>query len=275
MLVDKQTQEQLRAKYNPDGSQIREMQMAMKKILDVVDEVCVKNDIPYWLCSGTLIGAVRHGGFIPWDDDLDIDMLRSDIPRFIEACKRDLPEGYVVQTHSTDKNYYLNIVKVRQLGTEVREVLRFKDRDDSTAEYDYRGFFIDILPIESSKHTLMKWSGKPHALLTKAIFHWKLPKFIVEIIYILNQTIYSVFRIISALFANRHECYVTYGTWFLKPRDLDDIFPLQRIEFEGSMYNAPKDTHAYLSKIYKDYTKLPEDALRVPMHDTNLTIDRK
>lgn len=275
MLIDKQTQEQLRAKYNPDGSKIREMQMAMKNILDVVDEVCVKNDIPYWLCSGTLIGAVRHGGFIPWDDDLDIDMLRSDIPRFIEACKRDLPEGYVIQTHSTDKNYYLNIVKVRQLGTEVREVLRFKDREDTTAEYDYKGYFIDILPIEPSKHTFVKWSGKPHALLTKAIFHWHLPKFIVEVIYILNQAIYSVFRIISALLASKHECYVTYGTWFLKPRDMDDIFPLQRIEFEGSMYNAPKDTHAYLSKIYKDYTKLPEDALRVPMHDTNLTNDKK
>ena len=270
MLIDKQTQEQLRAKYNPDGSKIREMQMAMKNILDVVDEVCVKNDIPYWLCSGTLIGAVRHGGFIPWDDDLDIDMLRSDIPRFIEACKRDLPEGYVIQNHSTDKNYYLNIVKVRQLGTEVREALTFKDGTDTAASYNYKGYFIDIIPIEPSKYRLVKLAGKSNALLISAIFHWHLPKFIIELIYRVNLLIYSLFRFISMLVADKNKCYVTYGSWFYKPRYLNDIFPLQRIEFEGSMYNAPKDTHAYLSKIYKDYTKLPEDALRVPMHDTNL-----
>lgn len=270
MILDKVSQGELRKKYNPDGSKLREMQLKMKNLLDIVDGICTKNNIPYWLSSGTLLGAVRHGGFIPWDDDLDIDMLRSDIPRFIDACKRELPNEYVIQNHSTDSDYYLNIVKVRQLGTEVCEIARFNDGTSVPTRYKYMGYFIDILPIEQSKLCFMKFSGKPMALMIKAIYQWKLPKFMLETVYYMNQCIYFVLRTISRIVSSKHECYVTYGTWFLKPRDLDDIFPLQRIEFEGTMYNAPKDIHTYLSKIYGDYTKLPEEALRVSMHDTNL-----
>jgi lipopolysaccharide cholinephosphotransferase len=71
-------QESLRQRYNPDGSLLRRQQMRMLDILLEVDRICKKNDIPYWLSSGTLIGAMRHDCFIPWDDDLDIEMMRKD-----------------------------------------------------------------------------------------------------------------------------------------------------------------------------------------------------
>ena len=70
--------------YNPDGSDLRNLQLRMLEILNVVDRICRKHDIKYWLCGGTLLGAVRHGGFIPWDDDLDIEMMREDFIRFSE-----------------------------------------------------------------------------------------------------------------------------------------------------------------------------------------------
>ena len=68
----------LRQRFNPDGSQLRKHQLRMLEILVVIDKICRKHQIPYWLSSGTLIGAVRHNGFIPWDDDLDIEMMRND-----------------------------------------------------------------------------------------------------------------------------------------------------------------------------------------------------
>ena len=71
----------LNEKYNPEGSQLRKAQLRMLELLVFIDEVCRKNDIPYWLDSGTLLGAMRHGGFIPWDDDADICILRSDAER--------------------------------------------------------------------------------------------------------------------------------------------------------------------------------------------------
>ena len=72
-------------RFNPEGSVLRLHQMKMLRILEFVDRVCRKHGIRYWLSSGTLLGAVRHGGFIPWDDDLDIEMLYRDYKRLMEV----------------------------------------------------------------------------------------------------------------------------------------------------------------------------------------------
>ena len=76
--------EDLRVKYNPDGSILRQHQLKMLDILIVIDGICKKHGIKYWISDGTLLGAVRHGGFIPWDDDLDIQMMRK------RSCRRTL-----------------------------------------------------------------------------------------------------------------------------------------------------------------------------------------
>ena len=76
---------ELRKRFNPDGSLLRRQQLRMLELLEVIDVICRKHQIPYWLSSGTLIGAARHKGFIPWDDDLDIEMLRSDYLRLLKV----------------------------------------------------------------------------------------------------------------------------------------------------------------------------------------------
>ena len=77
-------QEELRARFNPEGSPLRRQQMVMLEMVTVLDNICKKHDIPYFLYGGTLLGAFRHNGFIPWDDDLDVAMMR---PMMV-----DLPE---------------------------------------------------------------------------------------------------------------------------------------------------------------------------------------
>lgn len=261
MILDKATQNKLREIHNPDGSKLREMQLKMKEVLDVVHMVCEKNDIPYWLSSGTLLGAVRHGGFIPWDDDVDIDMLWSDIPRFIKACEKDLPDGYIVQTHKTDRHYYLNHIKVRDLNSSMSEL--------TASNYKYQGLFVDIIPIEPSFLTLNRLSRYPKGLVEKAVLK-NMPKFIQEGCYLFKQGIYLMFRFISYFKRNKNECYPTYGTLFLNKRDLTDILPTSMVEFEGTSYCAPKDCDAYLSKMFGNYANLPESRLRRPQHDTSV-----
>lgn len=271
MLIDDKTQKELREKYNPDGSELREMQIRILRIMNIIDDICVRNNIPYWLSSGTLLGAVRHDGFIPWDDDLDIDMLRRDIPRFIKACEKELPEGFAIQTHKTDPEYYLNIIKVRDESSEIKEKFRFKNGKEEDATFKYRGLFVDILPIEKSSLFLCKLSGLPMSLLNKAIYYWSFRKWMIEIIYNFNQLIYSCFRGLSCLLFWEKDYYVTYGTWFFRKRSMSDIFPLTRIKFENSEFYAPNNCDAYLKKIFGNYMTLPPVDMRRPMHDSNLS----
>ena len=67
--------------YNPEGSTLRKAQKEMVQVLGAFAEICEKHDIKWWLCSGTLLGAARHKGFIPWDDDVDVSMLKEDFKR--------------------------------------------------------------------------------------------------------------------------------------------------------------------------------------------------
>ena len=77
-MIPRDIQEQFKKQYNPEGSILRRAQYRMLEMLSFIDDVCVKNNIKYWIDSGTLLGARRHGGFIPWDDDVDICMPRED-----------------------------------------------------------------------------------------------------------------------------------------------------------------------------------------------------
>ena len=80
------------SKFNGEGTVLRKAQMREVAILQEVDKICRKHDIKYWIDFGTLLGAVRHGGFIPWDDDLDISMLSSDYQKFMEVAPQELPD---------------------------------------------------------------------------------------------------------------------------------------------------------------------------------------
>lgn len=85
------------------------------EILKKIDEVCKKHNIKYWIDSGTLLGAVRHKGFIPWDDDIDIAMLREDYEKFLKVAQKDFGNEYFLQTKNTDKKYPLFYAKVRKI----------------------------------------------------------------------------------------------------------------------------------------------------------------
>ena len=81
---------------------LRACQLKQLSILEEVDRICKKHGIGYWLDGGSLLGAVRHGGFIPWDDDIDIGMTKSDLERFEKIAPAELPETLFLQTRRSD-----------------------------------------------------------------------------------------------------------------------------------------------------------------------------
>ena len=133
--------------YNPEGSILRQAQHRMLEILREIDSICRRHNIQYFLDGGSLIGAVRHGGFIPWDDDLDIAIMLDDYKRLKKYLMAELPENLLFQDFSTDKNYPTLIAKVRDRNS------FFEESDSSKVEH--RGIFVDIIPME--KIPSLKW----------------------------------------------------------------------------------------------------------------------
>lgn len=91
---------------------VKQAWAAELKVLGEIDRICKKYDIPYFADWGTLLGAVRHGGFIPWDDDLDITMKRADYERFLQVAERELPEGYAVFTYEKHPDFWSFLARV-------------------------------------------------------------------------------------------------------------------------------------------------------------------
>lgn len=247
--------EELKKRFNPEGSILRRQQLRMLELLDAIDAICKKHQIPYWLSSGTLIGAARHKGFIPWDDDLDIEMLRSDYLRLIKILPKELPENFVLQTNETDP-YFISIYgKLRDKNSYLEETNSY-DRI-----FKERGIYIDIFPLERIPHFLAWIGGHMQGQIYNQLNNKNLKEETIlkriRRIYQFNTKIgFPILRFISKLIPGK-ELRHSFGTAFFKPRYMKDIFPLTEMEFEGKMYPVPYNTDAMLRKIYGDYMQLP------------------
>ena len=226
IMIDKELQRRLKEKYNPEGSALRRHQLDTLEILKIVHTICIDNGIRYWLSSGTLLGAVRHGGFIPWDDDVDIEMLEKD---------------------------YWKYAKVRN------EKIIIAEKDGQDLNYKYRGIYIDVFYLKPTYRFLAFISGILQNFIIFRASKLKVFSYFVSnfLFFILNGLLYPIFSAIS-LFAPKTVLYQSLGSGFLKSRNYSDIFPLKTVEFEGFCFNAPCNVDGYLSNLYGDYTKLPD-----------------
>ncbi|MDR2888321.1 MAG: LicD family protein [Lachnospiraceae bacterium] len=125
-----------------DNVTLRSLQMIQLELLLEVDRICKKNAIAYNIIAGTLLGAVRHQGYIPWDDDADVAFLREEYERFREACKKDLDrERFYFQDHRNTPGYRWGYGKLRRKETQfIREHQEFMPYE--------QGVFIDIFPLD-------------------------------------------------------------------------------------------------------------------------------
>ncbi|MBR6021514.1 MAG: LicD family protein [Kiritimatiellae bacterium] len=124
-----------------NGQTLAKLHELQLKIALEVKRVCEKNGLRCVLLYGTLLGAVRHGGFIPWDDDMDMGMLRADYDKFAEACARDLGEEFLLQTWDTDPRYPFPLGKMRLKRTHAQEKF--------APEGTENGIFVDLYPLDA------------------------------------------------------------------------------------------------------------------------------
>lgn len=252
--------EDLRAKYNPNGSILRQHQLKMLDILIVIDKICKKYDIKYWISDGTLLGAVRHGGFIPWDDDLDIQMMRKDFKHFIKIVSKELPANLVLQTHKTDKGYVAPYAKIRDLHSAISEYY------NSDINYKYKGIYIDIFPMEKCSYVFTRIADSIHAHLLYKISHFRaglIRRIYLNFIFKLLTFIYSLFRLLDWLFVRKENFTFTYGTACGYYNFVNsDVMPLSEINFENHIFSAPHAPESILKKQYGNYMELPAEESR-------------
>lgn len=225
-----------------------EMELMLKQLVLFFD----KNKLDYWIDSGTLLGSVRHKGFIPWDDDIDICMPRNDYNRLINMDTKEISKDLYIEQGT----YNLNTVlwtKVRSKRISIIE----KDKPNQI-----QGLFIDIFPVDfyknSFKNNFLKKVSRVLILI-----NWK-KKF--KYINKLNNKILKFMH--KIIFLESGEL-VTYGieTPFLNKWNKKDIFPLSESKFGKVLVKSPNNTDVYLKKLYgNDYMLLPPKEERRSPH---------
>ena len=268
------TPEELRNKYNPEGSDLRRSQLRMLEMLQFIDRVCREHGIDYWLDSGTLLGAARHQGFIPWDDDTDICMTYEGMLRFKEIMlTHHLSDEFVLQCQETDENIVSSWVILRDLKTEAISDAPIHNR------YRYKGLNVDIFPVSNESVGLFHLlSSLYYKVLVKAPLKEK-PLF--KYIKFLSPTAYKLFyHVLSPCFRflskpfKKNYYRMTYGCEFPSRRYLADVWPLSRMEFEGCMLSVPGNTDAYLTKMYGNWRQMPREDQIQTHHYTIRFLDK-
>ena len=263
MISDSQKQ-LLKAKYNPEGSILRQIQLGALDALVEFDLVCKKNNIQYWLDSGSLLGAVRHGGFIPWDDDIDICVRRQDYNRLLKCLRHDLNGNFKLHDgrKSSAKNSVNPVPISRVLNYNVM-VSRKKDKDGNPI---YEPVWVDIFPVENGTFAIKRFVENTYGkFLRRKVYMIQDGKFkhlLSVIMEPISLPFFSLLRLYGRLFHS--QTYINdYGINLDYRRYKQDIFPLSECVFEGIVFPCPGNVNGYLTTIYGDYTQIPPEEKRI------------
>lgn len=266
-----------------DEITLKKLQKIQFEILKEIKRICLKNKIEYTLCGGTLLGALRHNGFIPWDDDVDIYMTWDNFVKFEQIANQQLKKEYFFQTPKTDlecKSYFCG--RVRLIGT-------YYESNSLPNHWKYNGIFVDVLPVIKVPLSRMK-----------QIIYFYFFQVIIRVLWLRNgynphpkNLLFRLFMKISyVLFtfipSNKLEGIISnYEKKYEKLLNYDYI-DLLAANFKGSIierslfcnykthifedddFSIFADSEKYLEQYYGDWTKLPPENERLPHHSVKI-----
>lgn len=260
---------------------IKEIQKVILEIIEDLNKIFKENNIRYYLGGGSALGSIRHQGFIPWDEDMDINMPRKDCEKLVELFKnnKEINEKYYLCENSYDNEFDVNYLRIKLKGTSFKEYL-YKD-------YSKDGIFIDIFPVENmfnnvilrklhgllvtmnlfvcstvriskKKEKYLNFIGNPQytkTIKTKA-FIGKLFSF-----FSLNRWL-RISKKLMSLCKNENSKYISVPTgkrhFFGEMYEREDIFPVKYKKFENIELPVANKNEKYMEKMFGDYMKIPK-----------------
>lgn len=246
-----ETQEQLREMYNPDGSTLRMAQLRMLDMLQYLDSVMKKLGIEYFLSCGNVIGALRHGGFIPWDDDVDVSIRREDMERLCDYLEKNPHDQYVIQTRKTDDGFWGIWPVLRDTKSEYIQESVFHNARK------YRGLQIDIFPMEEMSSKWVHWICCAMYVKLVEPFAGRC-RFLANFFYfMIVRLFFPICRWLCRIFGNHGKIMYPLGSSWHMTFSKKYIYPLKDIMFEGYEYPAPSVPASYLEEEFGPFMDLP------------------
>lgn len=254
--------------------ELEEVKRIQLDILRHIHVFCAEHGIRYSLAFGTLLGAIRHQGYIPWDDDIDIMMPRADYEKFIHIFS---DEKYVLGDHSLDPNYVDVFAKIHDPN------IILVDHRDTQQTY---GAFVDIFPIDDmpddikEQNKLLRKKSFWNIAYNYKIMHasskrvwYKNVVILIAHLLLLPLTLDYLIKKVQSLSMQYYGCNSTkkgviiHATnRMLRIYDSALFEEYKEVPFECYNFNTVRDADAYLTLTYGDYMKLPPESARVPKH---------
>lgn len=276
---------------NETVDDIRNIQQVELVLLKEFQRICSKHGLQYFAIGGTCIGAVRHKGFIPWDDDIDVAMPFRDYKKFQLIARDELSVGLSVYTPQKHRHWCGNFIKLQNDNTAFIETLQ------ATYKADYTGISMDIMPIYGMPKgkvrqcvaslvcsTLIYFNKRQRQRLqeqiskmSKLIWFLNIPVRILKPYNFYLEIVENIF----GRFAFNHSDKIIFG-WRKRPSrfhknytyqnvfDYKDFKEMIELPFEDTTIAVPCGYHNYLTMDFGDYMKLPPKAKRYPRHETVL-----
>ncbi|MEZ4357071.1 MAG: LicD family protein [Eubacteriales bacterium] len=260
--------------------QIKALQNKSLEILLYFKDFCEKHNLLFYLCGGCCIGAVRHGGFIPWDDDVDVFMPRADYERLYLLWDKEADtERYSICRTTKDVNYHSLVTMIKDNNT------AFINRHSCNLDINH-GLMLDVIPIDGYPSSVLARKKQALNAMAYSIFNaQRLPDHQGKFIRAISKIILAVVRSPRLKYwiwsraekkMTKHDIkdcdYITElcsGYRYLKKKYDKSIFKKAILkEFEGFMLPIPAGYDKYLKTAFGDYTQLPPEEDRTPKHDT-------